>query len=102
MRKQYTPAFKAKVVQQVLKEEKSISAIAAEHGIHPNQISSWKATVLGGMAALFSPEQQRATIAKDVHERQVEQLYTEIGRLQTQLNWLKKVCNHYRELSVWS
>jgi transposase-like protein len=40
MRKHYTPAFKAQIVQEVLKENKAISAIASEHGIHPNQISA--------------------------------------------------------------
>ena len=90
MRKHYTPAFKAQIVQEVLKENKTISAIASAHGIHPNQISAWKATVLSGMASLLTSEQQAATVAKEEHEREVQQLYAEIGRLQTQLNWLKK------------
>jgi transposase-like protein len=90
MRKHYTPAFKAQIIQEVLKEQKTISAIASEHGIHPNQISAWKATVLSGMASLLTSEHQAATVAKEEHEREVQELYAEIGRLQTQLNWLKK------------
>ena len=90
MRKHYTPAFKAQIVQEVLKENKTISSIASEHGIHPNQISAWKAAVLSGMASLLTTEHRTATVAKEEHEEEVQQLYAEIGRLQTQLNWLKK------------
>lgn len=90
MRKRYTPALKAQIVQEVLKENKTISAIASEHGIHPNQISAWKTAVLSGMVSLFASEHQAATVAKEEHEREVQELYAEIGRLQTQLNWLKK------------
>ena len=90
MKKHYTPAFKAQIVQEVLKENRTISAIASEHGIHPNQISAWKAAVLSGMTSLFASEHQAAMVAKEEHEREVQELYAEIGRLQTQLNWLKK------------
>lgn len=48
-RKHYTAAFKAQIVQQVLREEKTLAQIAAEHSAHPNQISQWKATALQGL-----------------------------------------------------
>jgi putative transposase len=35
MRKHYTASFKAQVVLELLKEEKSISEIASEYGVHP-------------------------------------------------------------------
>jgi putative transposase len=34
MRKQYTAAFKAKVVQELLKEEKTIAQLATEYEVH--------------------------------------------------------------------
>ncbi len=39
MRKYHSAAFKAQVVQEVLKEETTITQIASEYGVHPNQIS---------------------------------------------------------------
>ena len=45
-RKIHTATFKAQVVQQVLREDKTLAQIAAEHGIHPNQISQWEAAAL--------------------------------------------------------
>lgn len=89
MRKQYTAQFKAQVVQEILKEEKGLNQLATEHGIHPNQLKRWKATVLEGLPSLFSKTDQAVQTAAE-HERQVTELYAEIGRLTTELTWLKK------------
>jgi putative transposase len=35
MRRKFSPEEKAQIVQEILKEEKSISQLASEHGIHP-------------------------------------------------------------------
>ena len=48
-RKTHSATFKAQVIQQVLREDKTLAQIAAQHGIHPNQISQWKATALQGL-----------------------------------------------------
>ena len=42
MRKQYTAAFKAKVVQELLKEEKTFAQIAAQYEVHPTQLKNWR------------------------------------------------------------
>ncbi len=38
MRKQYSAACKARVVQELLKEEKTFAQIAAEYEVHPTQL----------------------------------------------------------------
>ena len=43
MSKQYTSAFKAKVVQEMLKEEKTLAHIASEYEVHPTQLKNWRA-----------------------------------------------------------
>ena len=53
MRKQYTAAFKAKVVQELLKEEKTLAQIASEYEVHLTQLKNWKAIVLDSMPSLF-------------------------------------------------
>lgn len=89
MRKRYTTAFKVKVVLELLKEEKTINQLAAEHGVHPTQVRDWKKQVLDGLPQLFeqSPEAARQAAAQ---EREREELFAQIGRLTTQLTWLKK------------
>lgn len=37
MRKQYSAEFKAQVVKEVLREEKTLNEIASGYGVHPNQ-----------------------------------------------------------------
>ena len=89
MRKQYTAAFKAKVVQELLKEEKTLAQIAAEYEVHPTQLKNWRAIALDGLSSLF--ERQESTVAlQAAHEQQLSDLYAEIGKLTTQVNWLKK------------
>ena len=89
MRKQHSGAFKAHVVVEALRETKTISQIAAEHQIHPTLVTKWKAEALEGLTAHFErgASKEEKTQAQ---ERKITELYQEIGRLTTQVNWLKK------------
>jgi len=49
-----TSEFKFKVVLEVLKGEKQVTEIAAESGIHPQQITSWKNRFMEHGASIFS------------------------------------------------
>ncbi len=89
MRKQYTSAFKAQLVREMLREERSISQIASEHGVHPNVLNKWKAQALEGLPELFDRGDDAVRLRAE-HERQLHELYAEIGRLATQVAWLKR------------
>jgi len=52
MRKQYTTTFKARVVQELLKEEKTLAQIATEYEVHPTQLKNWRAIALEGLTAV--------------------------------------------------
>jgi transposase-like protein len=91
MRKHHTPAFKAQVVRELLKEEKSISQLATLYDVHPNQLYRWRDVALTGLPRLFSGQSAQEQAAKDAaHAQHLEELYAEIGKLTTQLNWIKK------------
>jgi putative transposase len=90
MRKHYSADFKAQVVQEILKEEKTIAQIASEHSVHPSQLNTWKAIALQGLPSLFSRDHKAADTEQAAHEKQVNELYAEIGRLTTHVAWLKK------------
>ncbi len=100
IRKSYTPAFKAQIVQELLKEEQTLTQIASKNGVHPNQLRRWKDAALTAMPAQFEDEeryQKRLAFLEAEHEREKEKLYAEIGRLTTQVNWhpkgtRKKIC----------
>ncbi len=89
MNKTYTPAFKARLVQELLKETKTISQLAAEHSIHPNLLGTWRATALQSLPSLFERRDSLDAV-QATHEQQVQELYAQIGRLTTQVAWLCK------------
>ena len=91
MKKNYSPAFKAQIVRELLKEEKSVGQLAAEHSLHPNQLYRWREIALAGLPSLFAQDNAQQHAAKEAaHEQHVQELYAEIGKLTTQLTWLKK------------
>ena len=89
MRKHYTAAFKAKVVQELLKEEKTLAQIAAEYEVHPTQLKEWRARAVEGLPSLFEKHDSTAEL-RATHEEQLTELSAEIGKLTTQITWLKK------------
>src|SRR3972149_11227562 len=90
MRRHFTASQKAQIVLEILKEEKTISQIASERGVHPNQLHRWKAQALGGLPRLFENDHKTEKAQALAYERQVQDVYAEIGKLTTQLAWLKK------------
>jgi transposase len=52
-RKRYNPEFKAKVALAALKNEETMSDLAARFGVHPTMIASWKRTLLDGAPDIF-------------------------------------------------
>lgn len=89
MRKHYSTTFKAEAVRELMKEEKTISQLATEIGVHPTQLKEWKKIAVTGLPDLFSRDGKASEQTK-AHEQQVNELYGEIGRLTTQVSWLKK------------
>jgi len=89
MRKHYSVIFKAEAVKALFKEEKTNNQLAAELGVHPSQLKEWKKIAQQGLPELFNRHGNASEQTK-AYEQQVNELYSEIGRLTTQVNWLKK------------
>lgn len=90
MRKHYSATFKAEMVKELLKEEKTVSQLASESGVHPTQLKEWKRIALQGLPELFNRNGQAVEKLTQQHEQKLDELYAEIGRLTTQVTWLKK------------
>jgi transposase len=89
-RKMFTANQKAQIVLEMIREDKSVTQIASENNIHPNQLHRWKKQALENFAQLFEEDRKSERARETEHERQLDQLYSEIGRLSAQLSWLKK------------
>ena len=87
MRKRYDPAFKAKVVLEVLKEEETLTEIASRYEVHPNQITRWKKEFIEKAPEVFKKKSSKE--AKKEAKKE-DELYRQIGQLKVELDWLKK------------
>jgi transposase-like protein len=91
IRKQYTADFKAKVVKEMLKEEKTVGQLAAEYEVHSNMLYRWRDQMLAGLPGLFNDQTAQELAEKEAEwQKERETLYAEIGRLTTQMTWLEK------------
>jgi transposase-like protein len=89
MRKRYSAQFKAEAVLELLKEEKSLAQVAAERGVHPSMLIRWRQVLIRDLPQLFEREEV-AGRQRNAYEKKIHELYAEIGRLTTELEWLGK------------
>ena len=81
----YAGEFKAKVALAAAKEDKTLSELAGQFKVHGNQVSAWKKTLVERAAELFEDGRAKSEAGPSVDE-----LFAQIGRLQVELEWLKK------------
>ena len=86
-RRQYNAKYKFQVALEAAKGQKTISELAIEHSIHPNQIREWKQKLMNEGAGVFGRENGRRQREQAAQEAE---LYEQIGRLKMELEWLKK------------
>ena len=84
-RKQHTSEFKARVALDAIRGIKTLSELSALHGVHPTVIATWKRQLLDGAPAVFS----RGNGGRS-DEAEAARLFEQIGRLQMEVEWLKK------------
>ena len=70
-----------------MKGDKTASALASLYDVHPTLIHAWKKQLVSNAEELF---QTGAKPSSAEHEALQAQLYEQIGRLKTELDWLKK------------
>ena len=86
-RKRHSASFKAKVALEAAKQTKTIAELAKTFQVHPVQISQWKKHLLDGAESLFRDGRRREH--EEGQALQAE-LYERIGRLNMEVEWLKK------------
>lgn len=88
-RRTFSAKQKSKIALDAIKERMTASEIAKKYLIHPNQVSKWKSTALEGLEDLFL-DKRKSAIQKQEQEELTDKLYRQVGKLQMELEWLKK------------
>ena len=84
-RQKHSAEFKAKVVLEALKEQKTLSELAQLYQLHPNQITLWKKEFLSNASQIFDRGHR-----KPKEDLDVAKLFEAIGQLKIENDWLKK------------
>ena len=93
--KRYENNFKARLVLETLRSDKTINEIASEHQVIPWNIKNWRKQFLANIEMVFEKEKS-IEIYKDKlkdRENEMEELYRQIGKLNVELAWAKKKSN---------
>ncbi|RXK84569.1 transposase [Chlorobaculum sp. 24CR] len=86
-RNKFTAQFKAKVALEAIRGDKTTNEIGQEFGVPPSQVGLWKREILENAPGIFETKRGPKPVDSSPDP---EKLYTEIGRLKVQLDWLKK------------
>ena len=84
-KKKYTSQFKAKVAFEAAKADKTISQIASEYGLHPQQVRAWKRKFLNNVHSIFENDGK----INELKER-LDKAYETIESLEAKVNLLSK------------
>jgi len=85
-KRKHSDEFKAKVSLEALKERQTIEEIAHKYELHPSVVKTWKKQAQENLNKTFnmSPVQSKS------EEALIEKLYSQIGQLKVENDWLKK------------
>ena len=85
-RRVFSASFKAKVALAAVRGDKTTAELASKFAVHASQVTAWKKQLLEQVATLFE-DQRRTKSEPDTNE---EELFAQIGRLNMEVEWLKK------------
>jgi transposase len=90
-RKNYSKELKTKVALAAIKGNQTANEIASEFGIHISLVNRWKKEAIEALPSVFGNSQEKQS--KEV-EIERDRLYQKVGKLQIELDWLKKNTGH--------
>lgn len=90
-RKNYSKELKSKVALAGIKGNQTVNEIASEFGIHASLVNRWKKDAIDALPLVFGNSQAKQN---QETENERNRLYQQIGKLQVELDWLKKNTGH--------
>src|SRR4030066_2308406 len=89
-RRKFTAEFKARVVLEMLTEQKSATQASREYGIKDSVLSRWKQEFIERSPMLF----EQGSVGQDDRDQRIAELEQMVGRLAMELDLAKKVSRY--------
>jgi transposase-like protein len=91
-RGKFSSETKVKAVLELLREERTISEIAADYRVSPNQLRNWRKEFMDKVPSIFEPNKERGELqkAEKAIKTEREALYRQIGQVTFERDYLKK------------
>ena len=93
-RRNHSPAYKAGVAVEALKEGQTLVELAERFQVHPNQITEWKKQLLERAEEIFTKDKQTSA-GPDVKD-----LHAKIGQLAVENDFLSNALGRIAEPSA--
>ena len=90
-RRNFTPAFKAKIALIALREQETVAELARKHKIHANQIYKWKRELLEKAESVFTSSDRDDAVTRET------ELLRKVGELTMERDFLAKGLGHFRD-----
>jgi len=97
-RREFSPEYKSKLVLEVLREENTLSEIAARESINAKQLGNWKSEFIRNAGRVFSQSNnEKAAMQETERLQEKERDYqAKVGQLTLENDFLKSV---YKKIS---
>lgn len=79
---------KAQAALEAVREMQPLSQIARRYGIHAIQLGMWRKRLLSNAHQVF---EEGGVVNGAEHDREIQELYEQIGRLKVENDFLKKI-----------
>lgn len=89
-RRRFTAQFKAKVVMEAFRGDRTIEEIAARHHVHPSQVSGWKRQAQEGLEQIFGAAAKRGPTDQ---EALIRDLQAKVDDLTVERDFLSRGLN---------
>ena len=86
----YDNAFKAKVTLEAMRGNRTVAEIATEYNVASSLVSKWKSELVYNADYAFGVKAQKTP------EEAEQKLYSQIGKLTMEVDYLKKFVSKYR------
>ena len=90
-RRNHSPKFKARVALEALRSEATLAQLASRHGVHANQIGTWRKQLLEHAGEVFD----NGSPSLDDAERQIRDLRAKVGELTMERDFLSDALGRF-------